>query len=149
MGLHVKMGIALLVVCGTVGCGNDSDIPLLVPVSGKVTVDGTPIAGLQVSFEPIEGRRSTGVTDHNGQYALAYLKDYPGAVLGDHQVRIAWTGETTDEDENGDASDAMEMPLAAPVVVVPPQYNVKTQLRATVTEDSKQFDFEITTGRKG
>lgn len=74
-----------------IGCGSEA----IVPVSGKVTVDGKPHKGLIVSFQPLgskkninPGRGSSGITDENGKFTLIYDGTSPGALVGKHRVRI-------------------------------------------------------------
>ena len=49
---------------------------------GKVTLDGKPVTNGLVTFtRRCGGRGSTGTTDANGQYELAFI-DGKGALLG-------------------------------------------------------------------
>jgi hypothetical protein len=66
------------------------------PVSGKVTLDGTPLAGAQVSFQPEvssskeEGYGSYAKTGPDGMYTLNVSKLHvPGAKPGPHKVFIS------------------------------------------------------------
>jgi hypothetical protein len=75
-----------------VGCGGVSTAP----VSGKVILDGKPLAGATVTFMPAEtkgapGPPSSGITDENGQYSLTLTTDHSikGAVVGKHKVSIS------------------------------------------------------------
>ncbi len=70
----------------------------LAPVSGLVTLDGEPLQGARVAFEPRQtpggdplaiGPGSYGETDATGRYELVSLNDDPGAVVGTHRVRIS------------------------------------------------------------
>jgi hypothetical protein len=70
------------------GCGG-SDLPELGEVSGVVTLDGEPLPNAIVEFQPsAEGRPSSAETDEEGRYELLYLIDAPGALLGEHTVRV-------------------------------------------------------------
>ncbi len=75
------------------GCGGES-FPL-VPVAGRVTLDGQPLAGAHVAFEPVSatesreaGPGSYATTDVQGRYELVSLDGEPGAVVGQHRVSI-------------------------------------------------------------
>ena len=57
------VGIGLLIPLE--GCGTR---PTFGKVSGTVTLDGQPLAGVTVYFLPKEGRRSFGITNKEGQY---------------------------------------------------------------------------------
>jgi len=67
------------------------------PVSGQVTLGGTPLAGTTVTFQPVStgAERTPGVsgsvgkTNAEGRYTLRLIEpDVPGAVLGKHAVTI-------------------------------------------------------------
>jgi len=69
----VSIGVFALL---TSGCGAKEEGPTLVPVSGTITVDGTPIARAGISFRPDESKGNTapyqpaGSADENGKYEL-------------------------------------------------------------------------------
>lgn len=74
----------------------------MVPVSGRVTVDGKPLAGAVVTFQPRQprdqtekpGAGSVGRTDAQGYFTLRQVSPSRyGAVVGEHAVTIA-PGET-------------------------------------------------------
>jgi hypothetical protein len=73
------------------GCGGGKD--KIVGVTGKVTHDGNPVAGMIVSFVPqaaTDSGASTGKTDENGQYKLTVFKTgQGGAVVGTHKVWVS------------------------------------------------------------
>ncbi len=79
---------AFILFCA--GCAQ----PAVAPVSGRVTLDGQPLSGVFVIFEPIQsganpGTGSIGKTDAEGRYTLRQMQpDRPGALIGAHRVRI-------------------------------------------------------------
>ncbi len=76
--------LALSLFCA--GCGNNNG---LMPVAGVITLEGNPLPGAVVCFQPIEGGRpSIGTTDENGSYELTYIETGDGALLGSHQVTV-------------------------------------------------------------
>lgn len=87
---------ALLVVALLTGC--DGSRPNAVPVSGRVTLNGEPLAGANVNFQPIADKGapetiaigSYGRTDANGHYTLKLVNpDLPGALVGKHRVTVS------------------------------------------------------------
>jgi hypothetical protein len=60
-------------------------------VSGTVTLDGKPLAGATVTFEPVEkgGKKATGKTDENGAYVLTTSKAGDGALPGKYKVTVS------------------------------------------------------------
>ena len=88
--------LLLVVMFVASGCGTREFE--LSPVSGIVTLDGTPVAGARVIFEPMRtgqqalaaGPSSDGTTDEAGRYSLELTSDGTlGAVVGDHSVTIS------------------------------------------------------------
>jgi hypothetical protein len=80
----------LLVLLFVAGCNGQG----IVPVSGRITLDGRPLANAVVLFEPNDDRHnpgmgSTGETDADGRYELRQIQpDRAGAVVGRHRVSI-------------------------------------------------------------
>ena len=79
-------GACLVLVLAALGCGSDYR---LAPVSGRVTLNGKPLAGAHVHFQPIGSRAqpspgpgSHGVTDAEGRFTLQVDARQPGAVVG-------------------------------------------------------------------
>src|ERR1700743_2187426 len=77
------IGLACLTIFG---CGGG---PPMGQVTGVVTLDGQPVVGAQVTFNPRQGGwESSGITDQSGRYVLNYVHGKSGAVVGTHQVCI-------------------------------------------------------------
>ncbi len=57
--LRMKTALVAGLLGGLVGCGGDGQAPL-VPVHGKVTLDGKPLVGKTVKFIPDEGTPGIG-----------------------------------------------------------------------------------------
>lgn len=117
------------------GCGG----PTLVPVSGTVMLDGKPLAGTYLTFEPVQGAgelASTGVTNEAGEYTLS-CGDRPGAVPGMHRVILTTVAPGSHTDELS----------VLPQDKVPPRYQ-DGSLTFQVPEDgTDSADFELVTRR--
>jgi hypothetical protein len=83
------------------GCQNH-----VAPVSGRITLNGQPISGAVVTFQPRgskvspqpAGTGSVGRTDGQGRYSLRLIDpDQPGAIVGEHSVTISTATGGTDE----------------------------------------------------
>lgn len=108
------------------GCGGDR--PSLGAVYGRVTLDGHPLAGACVMFEPITPSRSSiGWTNAEGRYELIYIRDEKGARVGTHKVRIT-----------------AAKPGAAAVELLPPRYHAQTTLQEDVRRGNNVIDFLLT-----
>lgn len=124
----VAVGLAVLAA----GCGKGG--PRLATVTGTVSLDGKPLANAKVEFQPLEGGSpSYGTTDSNGHYRLMFSADRPGAMIGKHVVRI-----TTFRQE----SKSGEPPVTFPELV-PPRYNVNSELTCEVKPGHNTFDFSL------
>ncbi|MGE5195122.1 MAG: carboxypeptidase-like regulatory domain-containing protein [Deltaproteobacteria bacterium] len=92
------------------GCGGQAEVPELVPVTGKVTFGGQPLADALVVFMPADPSEEEGMTDivrptartdADGSYELAW-NDNTGAPPGKYNIIIMAfkpRGETDDTEE--------------------------------------------------
>jgi hypothetical protein len=142
----------LVVVFATclAGCGSGDD-PQLGEVSGRVTLDGEPLAGAFIQFQPDQGRSSYAETDADGKYELSYMPGKPGAIVGTHTVRVT-TSEEISTEGSGDADMGGPAGTPAPVTRltserVPPQYNIRSELRKTVERGKNSIDLELKSRR--
>ena len=117
------------VLCGTAmtGCGGGGEIPASerVEISGTITLDGKPFSNAEVVFVPLEGDERKGtmlsITNETGSYTIA------GVPAGEYRVRI-------DRQVNGGPNPALS------------KYHENSELRAEVSAEQKQFDFDLTSG---
>jgi hypothetical protein len=125
------------------GCGGE---PYKVaPVSGRVTLNGQPLANASVTFSPVAtggnlepGPGSYATTDTDGRYTLKIIgKESRGAVVGKHKVRIALV------EQERDPSD--DRPKRTTVKQLPEKYNAKTTLEVDVPDKgTDSADFQLT-----
>ncbi len=98
--------VSLLALC-MVGCSGGPAGPKTVPVSGTVTLDGSPLAGATVTFSPVSGgKAAAGTTDQAGKFELITPGGGAGAVPGSYKVTVTKV-------EGSEAADAPED--AAPI----------------------------------
>ena len=117
------------------GCGRGPDH--LGVVSGKVTLDGQPLANAAVVFSPkTSGSQSLAITDSNGAYSLLYSSRIRGAEPGVHRVAISTFTQ-------GDPDGAPAVPRVAERV--PFKYNLRSELNATVNRGSNVVNFDLAT----
>jgi hypothetical protein len=80
-----------------VGCASrTAGYPDLGLVSGSVTLDEKPIGGIDVLFQPLQGRSSSGTTDRDGRYELRFSPVALGAAVGQHTVSFHYTPDEAD-----------------------------------------------------
>lgn len=114
------------------GCSRSADVG---QVHGKVTLDGTPLAGVSLEFVPEKGRPSTGTADANGAYSLQYSPTETGAQVGKHTVRI--TSRTLQEDPKTGRSEITPERL-------PARYHAQSELVREVKPGKNEINFELT-----
>jgi hypothetical protein len=134
-----RLLVLLLLLPLLAGCGGGG----VAAVSGRVTLDGRPLANAAVLFQPVSaagnnnpGPGSTGVTDADGRYTLTITgKEQRGAVVGKHKVRITMMAQTDSPDDK-----------PRPVKQLPPRYNRDTILEYDVPDGGTgAADFALTT----
>jgi hypothetical protein len=116
-------GLAVLVI-GLSGCGGAGDRPELGLVKGAVTIDGEPLRGAIIIFQPEKGRASTATIDVYGDYELVYRQGVSGAKLGPHTIRFEW-------------------PIGSGGPAIPAKYTTNSELKQTVQEGENTFNFEL------
>ena len=114
----------------------ERDLPELGQVTGTVTLDGKPVIGATVTFQPIKAERpegkkisaSLGRTDNSGKYSLIYVRGVKGAAVGKHTVTIQATNKQGREQ-------------------LPATCNTNTALRENVEPGNNTFDFNLKSTR--
>jgi hypothetical protein len=83
--------LAALILVPFWGCGLDAgpQAGMTVPVKGKVTYKGQPLAQGEVVFEPDGGREAHGSIQPDGTFELSTFKQGDGAVPGVHRVGVS------------------------------------------------------------
>ena len=117
------------------GCGGSG--PEVVPVSGRVTLDGAPLAGARIRFQPEAsgGSPSYGTADQDGHYELGYKRGQPGALIGWHSIRV---------ERGARDPDSKTKPQALPA-----RYNTASELREEVKAgEDNVVDLALTTDVK-
>lgn len=124
-----------LVLCVS-GCGNGMS-----SLTGKVTIDGEPVEGVFVNFDPIleEGNTATspagGNTDAEGNYTATFSSQTDGIMPGKYLVTVE--GEAYDDEGNATTS-----------IEIPAEWKDEPTHECVVEPGKKNvFNIEITTGK--
>jgi hypothetical protein len=145
---RVSVLLCLLLVLSW-GCNKSG--AKLVPVSGRVKLDGVPLANATITFQLIDKSASgsapdaIGTTYDDGRFtlkSLVGLESYDGAVAGKHRVRIFLLDRTaTTKDTEGR--------VKVGVSKVPAKYNNNSTLEFVVpAEGTDKADFLDLTTKK-
>jgi hypothetical protein len=80
-----------LAIAASGGCTKSEEA--LVPVTGRVLVDGKPAAGAAIAFHPADdtnGTHPVAQVDANGDFQLTTIRAGDGARPGDYRVTLTW-----------------------------------------------------------
>ena len=124
------------------GCGPSG--PEIASVSGRIIMDGKPLANATVVFIPENGRPAGANTDQDGNYVLNFAQGRKGAIPGTNTIRIM-TLRDPDQDENGQT-------IPGSPETVPSRYNTESELTFDVESGKKNvanFELKSTGGEKG
>lgn len=135
--------LVLTVSLNVTGCSESG--PPRVPVSGRVTVDGEPLAWGAILFIPERGTAGpkAGVEVVNGEFSA---ERHDGPVVGKLRVQIRndRDQETMKTTGDGTANSATENADSKPSI--PSRYNRYSQLVIeTSTTGENYFEFDLTT----
>jgi hypothetical protein len=128
----ISLASAAFLIFGILGCGGDDVIegPPTHKVTGTVTLDGTPVAKGEISFESEEDTK-VGVSSvaeiKDGKYEVA-------ATVGKKKVKISARTETGPKDATG---------VAPSKESIPAKYNEQTTLEFEVKEGENKKDFDL------
>ena len=125
--------LPLLAVLLTAGCGSGE----LVTAGGQVTLDGEPLPGVVVEFQPAAagGTAAFGLTDASGRYSLMRTAFQSGVAPGKYLVRVYVPCEDDSAAWCGAGCELAPLPAG---------YRFPTDLRATVEPRGRQrFDFDF------
>ena len=127
------------------GCGGLSDQPELGQVTGTITLDGKPLSGIAVVFQPESGRPARGMTDAEGKYELTYIRQTKGTKVGPNRVEIAPSedGEPEESENADEESTSVTKRPKSGKPTIPSRYNVRSELKADVKAGENTFDFEL------
>jgi hypothetical protein len=83
----------LALLLGVGGCSGD-----LVYATGRLTYKGKPVPSTLVIFLPEDGsRRSTGLTDDDGNFIMRFSRTHSGVKLGKHTVYLRYDVSAEEE----------------------------------------------------
>lgn len=140
----VDLRIALVVCAALCGCNRTPAVPKVqtLPVTGKVTLDGQPLAGANVVFMTSDPPATFfATTKDDGTYQLQAPEDRAALLKGSCQVTISRMVKP-----DGSPMGEGEMPaMVGAVEQLPQRYSMlaTSQLKADVPEGGGTFDFPL------
>ena len=128
MGFRISIVICACFSLGLLGCGG----PKFGKVTGKVTMDGKPLAGVAVRFEDEGGSATIAKTDAEGNYEMRYSVQQIGTPVGKHKVTILTPAPETE----GTGERYKEK--------LPARYNRNSKMVEEVKGGNQTINFELT-----
>jgi hypothetical protein len=124
------------------GCGPKSGHGL-VPVEGKVTLNGGPLpegGSGSVTFASTDGKgnTATGLLDSSGRYRMSTFEPNDGVAPGEYKVSVIWTSPGSGDPKTG--------VLRPPASMIDAKFSnpATSGLTATVSESgNKNLDFDL------
>jgi hypothetical protein len=140
-GLRVHFGYYSLLIAAVVSCCGCGDRGL-VDVRGNITLDGEPLAGGVVMFEPSDGKGATaGGEIREGTYELIGDTAVPP---GEKTVRITGVFKSGRQIEVGPPAPPGTMTDEVEQIPIPAAYNQNSTLRCEVVAGAvNEHDFEL------
>src|SRR5262245_29198245 len=128
--------VMLLFACA--GCGSGG--PDIAYVSGRVTMDGKPLANATVVFIPENGRPAGASTDADGRYVLNFSEGRRGAIPGKNMVRVTTQRDPTPGEDGKSIPGSKE--------TIPDKYNSATELTFDVEPKKRNVaNFDLKSGK--
>ena len=135
----VVCGLCATAALACIGCGSADDNLELVPVTGKVTYQGRPLAGAKLMFIPTDkemAERPAAEVDAEGAYELL-CNEQAGAPPGKYEVVVMAFKPVVETDPNYDSE-------ARPPSLIPEKYNnPKTSGFTAVVKEEGANDFNF------
>lgn len=143
-----------LTAIGTAGCGSSDDIAPtqgltasdMKPVAGKITLNGKPLEHAVVAFFDKNNEASVGESDEEGKYTLR-TRDMNGAPAGEYKVAVSYYLAPNGKPQGLAQRSAMVQSedMMTSKETLPPEYSdlKQTKLRATVTQQALEFNFDL------
>ena len=154
--LYPAYAVALIVA--TVGCNTATQPQYgdlgLVNVTGVVTLDAKPLAGVTLEFvTEADQTYSYGYTDAAGQYSLMFDSRTPGTIPGPKAIRVRIgkpagtreSGASANEAASETAFDDPDAPAASDAADVPSCYRALGKLGVNVPERNCSVNVDLTT----
>ncbi len=127
-----RSAVCFLWLIPLLGCGSGA----AAGVSGKVTLDGSPLDDATITFVPVSGgqRQAAWATVKDGQYTIA-AKD--GLGTGQFHVEIRALRVTAEKTTQNDPT------LIPAKEIVPSKYNSKSELIVEIKPGKNTADFDL------
>lgn len=130
--LCIAVMLAVALAIAGAGCSKG---PAFGELSGQVTLDGKPLTHGAIRFLPADGNTAAaGASIIDGRYAAKVM-------VNTCKVSIS-APSSTPPANSGDPETAKGV-IALPTNLVPPQYNVKTELTVDVKQGEATQDFHL------
>ena len=148
----VKTAASWLCLLSMMGCGSSTQSLQLIPIMGTVTLDGKPVGGVSMFFNPLPNTHGAGgyaITNEAGSFEVMHLSNKRGIEKGRYGVTFS---KITQKD--GSPIPAGKTRAGVDTVEkIPKVYTTcnptQTAEVADITESTSSLDFALRSDRKG
>jgi len=140
----IQLSLTLVVFLTLIGCDRSGRLEGLVPASGTLLFNGTPVEGATIIFAPDSDgsnvRSASATTDAKGKFTLATLQHADGAYPNRYQVTVTKTLTTGDlvwEESANDPGRGRLIDTQMVADMLPAKYGDKDTSDLTVEIPSK------------
>lgn len=145
-----RFGLSIVALLLSIGCSDSSKLDR-VPVTGSVTLNGSPLEAATILFRPGTGRSGRGKIE-NGRIVSTGTYDIDdGIVPGKHKIAIQPIPDIPINQANlmaGESNDAMPQPPKRPSrsVRIPAKYASfeRSGITAEITNGENELTIELT-----
>jgi hypothetical protein len=123
--------------------------PALVPVEGRVLLEGQPVPAVVVTFSPVGetlGNGAHGYTEADGRFTLSNVRGGTGPHVGSYLVSLVPSASNRKE---GDPLDVIGQAGGPPRIAAIYMNSSESQLRATIPEGGGFIEILLTKSGQG
>lgn len=137
------LAMLLAAVVAAPGCTRPPAGPPLVPIAGRVTLDGSPVTPGIVSFFDAGLQGTPATLDADGRYRVQTTRG-DGLPAGDYRVTVTPIEPAADPDKPSMAHEAA-LPRKPPRSAVPAKYQAveSSPLRVSIAADAADVQFDM------
>lgn len=117
-----------------------------IPINGRVTIDGKPLANAEILYFPVaegQARPGFGLSDRDGHFSIISTEEIRGVVPGEYRIAIsAPLAEAVDANQGPSASSSEEqLRTSSSRSAIPQRYSnpAESGLTDTVNESHSGF----------
>lgn len=114
--MRLLLAVSCCAILASCGSGREAGIDIA-PVSGRITLDGQPLANPVVTFYPDKGPVGVGVGDASGAFTVR-TNGQDGAPIGKCKVTVVQASADTSASTDGNEAAMVDQSAINPIFMV-------------------------------